>query len=108
MTGLDIFALIVLFILLLTSVAIWVALAALPGQIAKKRNHPQAEAVNLGGWLGALLGGVFWPIVLVWAFIKPQSGHGENNVDKAYSIDKEEFEVIKNKLTALEARADER
>ena len=68
MSGLDIFALIVLLVLLLAAVAIWVVLAMLPGKIARKRNHPQAEAINVGGWLGALLLGVLWPLVLVWAW----------------------------------------
>ena len=72
MSGLDIFALIVLLVLLLAAVAIWVVLAMLPGKIARKRNHPQADAINVGGWLGALLLGVLWPLVLVWAYTKPQ------------------------------------
>ncbi|MFW2392123.1 MAG: DUF3302 domain-containing protein [Alphaproteobacteria bacterium] len=71
MSGLDIFAIIVLLILIVAAIAIWVVLAMLPGKIAAKRNHPQAEAINIGGWLGAILGGVFWPIFLVWAFTKP-------------------------------------
>ena len=71
MSGLDIFAIIVLAILLLAAVAIWVVLAMLPGKIAKSRNHPQAEAINIGGWLGALFAGVLWPIFLIWAYTKP-------------------------------------
>ena len=71
MSSLDIFAIIVLLILIVAAIAIWVVLAMLPGKIAAKRNHPQAEAINIGGWLGAILGGVFWPIFLVWAFTKP-------------------------------------
>ncbi len=71
MSGLDIFAIIVLLILIVAAIAIWIVLAMLPGKIAAKRNHPQAEAINIGGWLGAILGGVFWPIFLVWAFTKP-------------------------------------
>ena len=79
MTGLDIFALIVLLILLIAVVAIWVVLAMLPGKIAAERNHPQAEAINVGGWVGAFLGGVLWPIFFVWAFIKPTAATAELN-----------------------------
>ena len=39
---------------------------ALPGKIARKRNHPEADAVNLMGWLG-FLGGVPWIQALIWA-----------------------------------------
>ena len=58
MSGLDIFAIIVLLILLVAVIAIWIVLAMLPGRIAARRNHPQAEAINIGGWLGAILGGI--------------------------------------------------
>jgi len=103
LTGLDIFALIVLFILLAVAIAVWIVLAMLPGKIAKSRNHPQAEAINVGGWLGALLGGVFWPIILIWAFTKPPSVSSEN-----MSAGMEDIEVIKNKLSSLEAKLEER
>ncbi|MEP2531021.1 DUF3302 domain-containing protein [Shimia sp.] len=68
MSGLDIFAWVVLIVLIFTVIGIFVFLAMLPGRIAKGRNHPQSEAVNVAGWLGALALGVFWPLALVWAF----------------------------------------
>jgi hypothetical protein len=46
-------------------------LAMMPGQIAKKRGHPQAEAINVMGWWGALTMGVLAPIAWVWAYTKP-------------------------------------
>jgi len=67
-SGLDIFAWIVLIVLIGTVIVIWVFLAMLPGRIAGQRNHPQHEAVNVAGWLGAIALGVFWPLALVWAF----------------------------------------
>ncbi len=71
MSGLDIFAIIVLLVLFGAALAIWVVLAMLPGKIARSRDHPQAEAINVGGWLGALLGGLLWPVFLIWAYTKP-------------------------------------
>lgn len=68
MSGLDIFAWIVLIVLVCTVAAIFVFLAMLPGRIARQRNHPQQVAVNVAGWLGALALGVFWPLALIWAF----------------------------------------
>ena len=73
MTGLDVFAWIVLISLVATAIYVFIVLAMLPGKIAKKRDHPQQEAVNVAGWLGALVFGVFWPIALIWAFIKTTS-----------------------------------
>jgi Kef-type K+ transport system membrane component KefB len=71
MTGLDYFAWVVLIVLILTVLIGFFVLARLPGQIAKSRNHPQAEAITVAGWLGALMFGVFWPLALIWAFTVP-------------------------------------
>ena len=71
MTALDYFAWIVLIVLVCAAIVIWVVLARLPGKIAQERGHPQAEAINVAGWLGALMLGVFWPLALVWAYYRP-------------------------------------
>ncbi len=43
-----------------------VVLAALPGWLARKFEHPQAQAVNICGWLG-LPTGILWVVAMVWA-----------------------------------------
>ena len=65
----DIFAWVVLIVLIVTLVGIFVALGMMPGHIAKKRNHPWAEAVTIGGWATLICGFVFYPLVLIWAFV---------------------------------------
>ena len=99
MSGLDVFAAIVLLIVIVAAVAIWVALAMLPGRIAKSRNHPQAEAINVGGWVGALLLFVLWPLVLIWAFTKSQTVS-----EGAGGANKEELRKLKNRVNNLEAK----
>jgi membrane-bound acyltransferase YfiQ involved in biofilm formation len=69
MSTLDIFAWIVLVILVLSTVAVVVFLAALPGMIAKRRNHPWTQAVTVAGWVTLFLGFALWPIVLIWAYV---------------------------------------
>ena len=66
---LNLFAWIVLIVLIGSTVAVVVFLAMLPGMIAKKRNHPWAQAVTVAGWVTLLLGFVLWPVVLVWAYV---------------------------------------
>jgi hypothetical protein len=44
-----------------------VLVLGLPGRIAYARKHPEAEAVNLMGWLG-FLAVVPWIQALLWAF----------------------------------------
>lgn len=69
MTPLDIFAWIVLIVLVLSTVFVVVFMAMLPGMIARKRNHPWAQAVSVGGWVTLFLGFVLWPVVLIWAYV---------------------------------------
>ena len=69
MGALGIFALIVLVILVATVIGIVVWLAMLPGKIAFKREHPQAEAIRMAGWLG-ILTGVVWILALIWAYTR--------------------------------------
>jgi len=67
---LDIFALIVMGILIAVVIVAVVKLGPLPGNIAKKRGHPQADAINVLGWIGVITMGVSWLIALVWAFTR--------------------------------------
>lgn len=97
MTGLDIFAWIVLAILIVSVVAGWIVLAMLPGRIARRRGHPQADAINVGGWVGALAFGIFWPLALIWAFTRPT----ENSEDDTA----QEIAILKQRLAELENTA---
>jgi amino acid transporter len=101
MDGLDIFAAIVLLVLLVTIIVGWVVLAMLPGKIARQRNHPQADAINVGAWLGALLGGLFWPLVLIWAFTKPSSNRYADG-----TVLQEENQRLVSRLSELEKELD--
>ena len=69
MSLLDIFAWIVLAVLVATAVAVFVALGVMPGRIARKRGHPWPEAVAVGSWATLVFGFVFWPLVLIWAYV---------------------------------------
>jgi hypothetical protein len=74
--------------ILAVGVQVVVTLGSLPGEVAKKRDHPQTAAINIASWvgiatlaLGAVVGGtdaisfilmgILWPVALVWAFQKP-------------------------------------
>jgi hypothetical protein len=65
----DTVALVFWMLILATLIITFVWLGSLPGEIARKRGHPQAAAITPLGWVG-LLCFVFWPIALVWAFVQ--------------------------------------
>lgn len=65
---LDAFAFLVFAVLIFVGVVIIVSLGKLPGQLARKWNHPQAAAINAMSWIGIATGGLLWPIAFIWAF----------------------------------------
>ena len=69
MSGYDIFAWIVIIILLAVLVFVVCLLGWLPGRIAKSRGHPWADAVRVAGWITLILALPLWPIALIWAYV---------------------------------------
>jgi hypothetical protein len=69
MSLLDIFAWIVLLILVASALAMFFIAGYLPGHIAKSRGHPWAQAVTVAGWVTLIFGFVLWPVVLIWAYV---------------------------------------
>jgi Protein of unknown function (DUF3302) len=56
-----------LFLIVAVGLGVAIVILGLPGRIAIARNHPEAEAVNLMGWVG-FLAVVPWMQALIWAF----------------------------------------
>jgi hypothetical protein len=75
MSGLDIFAWIVLIILVASVVAVFCIAGWLPGHIAKTRRHPQAQAVTVAGWVTLICGFALWPVALIWAYVDVPAPH---------------------------------
>jgi hypothetical protein len=73
----DIFAWIVLLVVVASTVAVVLFLAALPGRIAKSRHHPWAQAVTVAGWVTFFLGFALWPLALIWAYVDVPAPHKE-------------------------------
>ena len=67
---LDIFALVVMGVLIAFVILMVVKLGPLPGNIARKRGHPQADAINVLGWIGVATFGLAWPLALIWAYTR--------------------------------------
>ena len=100
MDALDIFALIVISILLAVVIWLVVLLGSWPGNIARKRNHPQAEAITALGWIGIITLGASWLIAIVWAYYIPSR-------DK-YSADlNKRIEALENQLHEIQTEGGE-
>lgn len=68
---LDIFALIVMAVLVAVVIWLVVLLGSLPGKIADERGHRQADAIRALGWIGIITLGAGWLVAIVWAYTKP-------------------------------------
>jgi hypothetical protein len=58
----------------------------IPYDIAKRRNHPQKEAIHVACWLSLFTLHAIWPIVFIWAVSKqdPEPGsEASGNADMA-------------------------
>ncbi len=51
--------------------AVVVGLGTLPAKVARKRGHPQVDAINVTSWLGIITMGLLWPFALIWAYTRP-------------------------------------
>jgi hypothetical protein len=69
MSLLDVFARIVLLILVASVIAMIFIAGSLPGHIAKARGHPQEQAVRMAGWITLFLAFPLWPVALIWAYV---------------------------------------
>ncbi|MFD2675561.1 DUF3302 domain-containing protein [Camelimonas lactis] len=78
MSGLDIFAWIVLIVLAASTIAVFCIAGWLPGHIASERGHPNAQAVRVAGWVTLFFGFALWPLALIWAYVDvPAARAGE-------------------------------
>ncbi|MCK7612410.1 DUF3302 domain-containing protein [Roseibium sediminicola] len=65
--GYDYLTFVLLLLVIVAFFYAMVTLGGLPGKLAEKRNHPHAESVKLGGWIGLFT--VFpWFHALMWAY----------------------------------------
>lgn len=69
MSGLDLFAWIVLAILLAVFVLVIWLMGSTPGHVARRRKHPWAEAVGVAGWVTLIFGFALWPLAMIWAYV---------------------------------------
>jgi hypothetical protein len=96
---LNIFSLFVIGVIIALVVFLVVKIGPIPGHIASKRGHPQAEAIMVLGWIGIVTLGLAWPIALVWAYTRPQQGDLQGLTDRVGALEAE-LQQLKSRGTS--------
>ncbi len=98
MTGLDIFALIVLLVIAGSAGFVFFLIGQWPGKIAEERNHPKKDAIKIGSWLTLIAAFPLWTLVAIWALSAPKPVQENLTADE---IDKH-IDGLKKKIEQLE------
>lgn len=115
---LDYFA---LFLLVFVSLVIFygvIAIHDIPYEIAKRRNHPQQDALHVAGWISLFTLHAIWPFLWVWATLYREDrgwGFGANapaaerngedkNEDRRHSTRPELIDGLQQQLKQIEER----
>ncbi len=93
--GLNIFALVVLIVLIAAVLIIAGLIGAAPGRIARERDHPQADAINVCGWLGLITLGIPWIVAMVWAYAKPLPSASDGDLAERVKTLEEEIRRLR-------------
>ena len=72
---LEYFALAMLLISLTGIFYVFIFIHDLPHRMAKKRNHPQADAIHYACWLSLFTLHAMWPLVFTWAVSHKKQPH---------------------------------
>lgn len=79
----------------------------IPYLIAKKRNHPHADAIHVAGWVSLFTLHVIWPFLWIWATLyQPERGwgmqHPRDGIPPGPAEEKGETNELRQRIIALE------
>nr|WP_250885633.1 DUF3302 domain-containing protein [Shewanella jiangmenensis] len=82
-----------------------IAIHDIPYEIAKKRNHPQQDALHIAGWVSLFTLHVLWPFLWIWATLyREDRGWGFGTVVKRELELEEKVKELSANLLELENR----
>ncbi|WP_420833521.1 DUF3302 domain-containing protein [Shewanella pneumatophori] len=108
---LDYFALGIIFFVAIFIFYGVIAIHDIPYEIAKKRNHPQQDALHIAGWVSLFTLHAIWPFLWIWATLyREDRGWGfQEVVEKEQLLESEvkglteSVRKLEQKLAAMEA-----
>lgn len=105
---LDYFALGILFFVVVVIFYGVIAIHDIPYEIAKKRNHPQQDALHIAGWVSLFTLHAIWPFLWIWATLyREDRGWGFGTVMKREQTLEEDVGTLRQTVIALQARLEQ-
>ena len=85
-----------------------IAIHDIPYNMAKKRNHPHADAIHTAGWIRLFTLHAIWPFLWIWAALyQPERGWGMQSHIMSNGKDPDpEIAALAARITQLEKRLD--
>ena len=81
-----------------------IAIHDIPYLIAKKRNHPHADAIHTAGWVSLFTLHVIWPFLWIWApLYREDRGWGFSSPPTA-PADDTRLQALEQQVGELQAR----
>lgn len=100
---LETVALVILFVVVLVVFYGIIAIHDIPYEIAKRRNHPQQDAIHIAGWVSLFTLHILWPFLWIWATLyREDRGWGFTAADKARL--NQQNEELRDEIRRLGAR----
>lgn len=105
---LDYFALGILFFVIIIMFYGVIAIHDIPYEIAKKRNHPQQDALHIAGWVSLFTLHAIWPFLWIWATLyREDRGWGFNTVIKRELVLEEDVNSLRETVRGLQTRLEQ-
>ncbi|MGI2205986.1 DUF3302 domain-containing protein [Shewanella oncorhynchi] len=105
---LDYFALGILFFVIIIMFYGVIAIHDIPYEIAKKRNHPQQDALHIAGWVSLFTLHAIWPFLWIWATLyREDRGWGFNTVMTRELVLEEDVNSLRETVRGLQTRLEQ-
>ncbi|ACJ30741.1 Conserved hypothetical protein [Shewanella piezotolerans WP3] len=102
---LDYFALGIIFFVAIFIFYGVIAIHDIPYEIAKKRNHPQQDALHIAGWVSLFTLHAIWPFLWIWATLyREDRGWGFSEVVEKEQLLESEIKGLTETVRKLEQR----
>lgn len=102
---LDYFALGIIFFVAIFIFYGVIAIHDIPYEIAKKRNHPQQDALHIAGWVSLFTLHAIWPFLWIWATLyREDRGWGFQEVVEKEQLLESEVKGLTESVRNLEKK----